>query len=72
MTSGEVRKIDPERGKLTIRHKAIEKLQMPGMTMVSKAACPAMLQKFQVGNKIGFAAEKVDGAIGVARIQAAK
>ena len=40
--------------------------------MVSKAACPAMLQKFQVGNKIGFAAEKVDGAIGVARIQAAK
>ena len=42
------------------------------MTMVSKAAYPAMLQKLQVGDKIEFAAEKANGAIGVTRIQAAK
>ncbi|CDS53415.1 putative exported protein [Polaromonas sp. CG9_12] len=37
LTSGEVRKIDTEQGKLTIKHEAIENLQMPGMTMVFKA-----------------------------------
>ena len=72
LTSGEVRKIDAEQGKLTIKHEAIENLQMPGMTMVFKAADPAMLQKLQVGDKIEFAAEKANGAMVVTTIQAAK
>jgi len=71
-TAGEVRKIDTEQGKLTIKHEAIENLQMPGMTMVFKAADPAMLQKLQVGDKIKFAAEKANGAIVVTTVQAAK
>lgn len=72
LTSGEVRKIDTEEGKLTIKHGTIENLEMPGMTMVFKAANPAMLQKLQVGDKIEFAAEKINGAIVVTSIQAAK
>lgn len=72
LTSGEVRKIDTEQGKLTIKHEAIENLQMPGMTMVFKATDSAMLQKLQVGDKIQFAAEKANGAIVVTNIQAAK
>lgn len=71
LTSGEVRKIDTEQGKLTIKHEAIENLQMPGMTMVFKAADPAMLQRVQIGDKIRFAAEKVDGVIVVTAIEAA-
>lgn len=72
LTSGEVRKIDTEQGKLTIKHEAIENLQMPGMTMVFKAADPAMLQKLQIGDKIRFAAEKAGGVIVVTAIEAAQ
>ena len=72
LTLGEVRKIDTEQGKLTIKHGPIENLQMPGLTMVFKAADPAMLQKLQVGDKIEFAAEKANGAIVVTTVQAAK
>lgn len=72
LTLGEVRKIDTEQGKLTIKHGPIENLQMPGMTMVFKAADPAMLQKLQVGDKIEFAAEKANGAIVVTTVQAVK
>ena len=63
LIAGEVRKIDTEQGKLTIKHGPIENLQMPGMTMVFKAADPAMLQKLQVDDKIEFAAEKASRAI---------
>ncbi|MBG6073801.1 MULTISPECIES: copper-binding protein [unclassified Polaromonas] len=71
LTSGEVRKIDTEQGKLTIKHEAIENLQMPGMTMVFKATDPAMLEKMQVGDKIKFAAEKSNGALVITAIEAA-
>ena len=72
LTSGEVRKVDTEQDKLTIKHEAIENLQMPGMTMVFKATDPAMLEKLQVGDKIKFAAEKANGALVITTIQAAK
>ena len=72
LTHGEVRKIDTEQGKLTIKHEAIENLEMPGMTMVFKAADPAMLQKLQVGDKIEFAAEKANGAMVVTTVQVVK
>lgn len=72
LTSGEVRKIDAEQGKLTIKHEAIENLQMPGMTMVFKSADPALLGNLQVGDKVRFAAEKANGAIVVTSIQTAK
>ena len=72
LTSGEVRKIDTEQGKLTIKHAAIDNLQMPGMTLVFKATDSAMLQKLQVGDNIQFVAEKANGAIVVTNIQATK
>lgn len=68
-TAGEVRKIDVDQGKLTIKHESIENLEMPGMTMVFKAADPAMLQKLKVGDKVEFAAEKANGAITVTAIK---
>lgn len=64
--------VDTEQGKLTIKHEAIENLQMPGMTMVFKATNAAMLQKLQVGDKIKFAAEKANGVLVITTIQAAK
>ena len=35
--SGEVRKVKPKSGKITIRHEEIPNLDMPGMTMVFRA-----------------------------------
>lgn len=54
MTEGEIRKIDPAAGTLTIKHGEIVNLKMPGMTMVFAARNPAALQGFKVGDKVRF------------------
>ena len=72
MTDGEVKKIDKDNGKITIKHGEIKNLDMPGMTMVFRIQDPAMLDKVKVGDKINFAADKVKGNITVTRIEVAK
>ena len=72
MSEGEVRKIDKEQGKVTLRHGPIQNLDMPGMTMVFKVADPKMLDAVKEGDKVTFSAEKVNGAITVTRMEAAK
>lgn len=42
---------------------------MPGMTMVFKVADPKMLDKLKEGDKVKFAAERVNGAITVTAIE---
>ena len=63
VVDAEVRKIDKESGKITLKHGAIKNLDMPGMTMVFKAKDPAELDKLQAGDKVRFKAEKTNGAI---------
>ena len=72
MADGEVRKIDREQGKVTLKHGPIASLDMPGMTMVFKVADPKMLDTLTQGDKVKFAADKVDGAITVTAIEVAK
>ena len=72
MTDGEVRKIDKDAGKITIKHGDIKHLEMPGMTMVFQVKDPAMLDKVKAGDKVRFKAEKANGAIVVTDIQPAK
>ena len=72
MTDGEVRKIDKEAGKLTLRHADIKSLDMPAMTMVFQVKEPALLDKVKVGDKVRFRAEKAGGAFVVTAIEAAK
>ncbi|HSW08011.1 copper-binding protein [Aquabacterium sp.] len=69
---GEVRKVDKEQAKVTLRHGPLQKLDMPAMTMVFKVADPKMLDALKVGDKVKFAAEKVDGAFVVTAIQSTK
>ncbi len=59
---GEVRKIDLATHKITLRHGDIPNLEMPPMTMVFKLADPALLGEVQVGDKVRFTADKVDGS----------
>jgi Cu/Ag efflux protein CusF len=71
-TDGEVRKIDKEQGKVTLRHGPIANLEMPAMTMVFKVADPKLLDSLKEGDKVKFAADKVSGAITVTAIEPAK
>ncbi len=72
LTDGEVRKVDKETGKVTIKHGPLENLGMPAMTMVFRVADPAMLDQLKVGEKIRFTAEKAGGAYTVTKVESAK
>jgi len=72
MTEGEVRKIDKEAKKITLKHAEIGSLGMPAMTMVFQVRDPAMLDAVKSGQKVRFSAENVNGALVVTRIEAAK
>jgi len=72
MAEGEVRKVDKEAGKVTLRHGPIANLEMPGMTMVFKVASPKMLEGLKDGDKVKFSADRVNGAITVTAIEPAK
>lgn len=72
MTDGEIRKVDRDAKKITIRHGAIENLGMPPMTMVFQVKDPAMLDQIKEGDRIRFRAEKVGGAFTATRIEPAK
>ena len=71
LSDGEVRKVDKDAKKITIKHGPLAKLDMPPMTMVFQVKDPAMLDQVKVGDKIKFEAEKVGGAFRVTKIQPA-
>jgi uncharacterized cupredoxin-like copper-binding protein len=71
LSAGEVRKVDKEGRKLTIKHGPLANLDMPAMTMVFQVKDEAMLDRFQPGDKVRFQAKKVDGKFTVTRIEAA-
>ena len=72
LSEGEVRKVDKDAGKVTIKHGPLENLGMPAMTMVFQVKDPAMLDQVKAGDKINFIAEKVGGQYTVTRVEAAK
>ena len=72
MTDGEVRKIDKENKKITLKHGEIKNLEMPGMTMVFQVKDAAMLDMVKAGDKVMFKAEKANGALVVTEIQPVK
>ena len=62
MTEAEVRKIDKDAKKVTLKHGPIKNLDMPGMTMVFQVKDATLFDKFVVGDKILFTAEQQQGA----------
>jgi Cu/Ag efflux protein CusF len=72
MADGEVRKVDKEAGKITLRHGEIRSLEMPPMTMVFQVRDRAVLDKVKVGDKVRFAAEKAGGSLTITAIEPAK
>ena len=66
--NGEVTKIDPAAGKITLRHEPIKNLDMDSMTMVFRVADPAMLRKVKPGDRVKFEADRVNGQLTVTSI----
>ena len=71
MTDGEVRKVDLEAGKVTLKHADIKSLDMPAMTMVFVVQDKAMLGKLKTGDKIRFKVINDAGKFTITEIQPA-
>jgi len=72
LTDGEVRKIDKEAGKVTIKHGEIKHLEMPPMTMVFVAKDKSILDKVKAGDKVRFMTVHENGQMVVTDIQPIK
>jgi Cu(I)/Ag(I) efflux system periplasmic protein CusF len=72
LTEGEIRKVDKDAKKITIKHEPMPNLDMPAMTMVFQVKDPAMLDQVQAGDKVKFEAQKLGGAFTVTQIEKAK
>ena len=72
MTDGEVRKIDMEGSKITLKHAEIKSLDMPGMTMVFVVKDKVLLDKLKAGDKVKFKAINDGGKFTVTEIQPAR
>ena len=72
MTDGEVRKVDKEAGKITIKHGEIKHMDMPGMTMVFSVKEKALLDKVEAGQKIQFIVTQDNGRMIVTEIKIEK
>jgi len=72
LAEGEVRKVDADAGKLTLRHDAIPSMNMPPMTMVYRVNDPAILDRVRTGDKLRFAMERVGGTLTVTKIEAVR
>lgn len=70
MSEGEIRKVDKDAKKITIKHGELKNLDMPPMTMVFQVKDPAVLDKVKQGDKVNFVAEKVGGQFTVTKIEA--
>ena len=72
MAEAEVRKVDKEAGKLTLRHGPLPNLDMGPMTMIFRVSDPKMLDQVKAGDKVRFMADKVNGQFTVVQIEAAR
>jgi Cu/Ag efflux protein CusF len=72
MSEGEVKKVDKDAGRLTIKHGPLENLGMPGMTMVFGVKDASALDLLKAGDKIKFVAERLDGRFVVTQLDVQK
>jgi len=72
LSQGEVRKVDLDAKKITIKHGPLINLDMPAMTMVYRVTDQAMLRQIKPGDKVRFRAESLGGALTVTKIELAR
>lgn len=72
MTDGQVQKVDTEQAKITLKHGPIKNLDMDSMTMVFRVQSPEMLKGLKAGDRVKFAADRVNGQIMIVKMEKAK
>lgn len=72
MSEGEVRKVDKDAGKLTLKHGEIRNLDMPGMTMVFVVKDRSKLDMLKPGDKVRFKAVDDGGKLMITEIETVK
>jgi Cu/Ag efflux protein CusF len=72
LSEAEVRKVDLDARKITLKHGEIKNLDMPAMSMVYQVKDPSLLAKVKAGDKIKFTADKINGAYTVLSIELLK
>ena len=71
MTDGEVRKVDLDAGKVTLKHAEVKSLDMPAMTMVFVVKNRSALERLKAGDKVKFKAINDAGKYTVTEIESA-
>ena len=71
LSEGEVRRVDKDAKKITIKHGPLQSLDMPAMTMVFRVKDPAMLDRVKTGDKIRFEAKMIGGQVTVIKLEPA-
>ncbi len=61
LNSGEVTKVDKAAARVTLKHGELKNLDMPPMTMSYRVADPRLLEGVAAGDRVRFAADKVNG-----------
>ena len=69
MAQAEVRKVDLDAKKITLKHGPIKNLDMPPMTMVFQVRDAALLDKLKAGDQVRFSAEQQQGAYVVTAVE---
>jgi Cu(I)/Ag(I) efflux system protein CusF len=69
--AGEVRKVDRDNQKITIKHGEIKSFDMPPMTMVFTVKDPVLLDAAKPGDKVRFGVAREDGKFVVTAIEVA-
>ena len=71
LVDAEVRKLDRDRSRVTLKHGEIKSLDMPPMTMVFNVADKALLDKLAEGARVKVRVEQIGGKYTVTQVQAA-
>lgn len=72
MAEGEVRRIDRDAAKVTLKHGVIKNLDMPPMTMVFGVQDKALLEGLKAGDRVKFKAIEKSGTYTVTELELLK
>lgn len=72
LTDAEVRKVDKDGAKLTLKHAEIKNLDMPAMTMVFHVRDKGVLEQVKAGDNVKFKAVNESGKYFATEIQVVK
>ncbi|RQS36116.1 RND transporter MFP subunit [Burkholderia sp. Bp8992] len=68
LTDAEVRAVDAGRGRVTLKHGALDNVGMPPMTMAFKVGDVAMIPSLHAGDKVRVRVERVNGTLTIVKL----